>query len=78
MIDSLDLPFHDLYDDEFFNEITPSNSLLTRDRIQKMKDVTFNPFSSNGRGREYITFSPDFDPGNTYLSQTIRYVDDRC
>lgn len=76
MSDSPKLPFFNQNDDEFFNEIIPSNHLLIQDRITEIKDITFNLFSSDGRGRKHFAISPYIDPDDNYFSEILRSVDD--
>ena len=38
--------------------------------------MTFNPFSSRNRGREYLTLTPDTDHGSNYFHKLIQMIDD--
>lgn len=52
------LPYSDLHDEELSEEIFQAHCLLQEtDQIQKLRDLTFNPFSSRNRGREYLTLT---------------------
>ena len=78
MIESFnELPYSNLHDNEYVDEIirAPLNSLSNRDKIEKIKDLSFNPFSSNGRGSEYLRLTPDIDPDDNYFNRIIQYVD---
>ena len=71
------LPHSDLYDEELSEEISQPHSLLKEtDEIQKLRDLTFNPFSSLNRGRENLTLTPDIDPDSNYFRKMIQMIDD--
>lgn len=58
-------------------KILQHNSLLTQTIIQKIKGLTFNPFSSpHNRGREYLTLTSDIDPDNKYFQEIVWIIDD--
>ena len=71
------LPYSDLHDEELSEEIFQAQRLLQEtDQIQKLRDLTFNPFSSRNGGREYLTLTPDIDPDSNYFHKMIQMIDD--
>lgn len=76
MSETNDLPFSGLQSDDFLNEFAPSNSSLEPDIIQKMKNITLNPFSLNGSGKQHLTTSHNTDPDENYFSQFTQCLND--
>ena len=71
-----DFPFSGLQNDDFLNEFAPSNSSLEPVIIRKMRNITLNPFSSNGSGKQYLTTTPDTDPDENYFNQFTQFLND--
>ena len=77
MIDTDDFPFPGLQNDDFLNEFASSNSSLEPDIIPQMTDnITLNAFSLNGSGKQYLTSSPNTDPGENYFNQFTHCLND--
>ena len=70
-----ELPFCNLHDDQFQNIIKQSNLKLNDHDIAKLKQLTFNPFSIDDRGKPYLTMDTNLDPDNNYYNHIIHHID---
>ena len=66
-----ELPFCNLHDDQFLHIIKQSNLKLSDHDITKLKQLTFNPFSIDDRGKPYLTMDTNLDPDNNYYNHII-------
>ena len=41
-----------------------------------MKEINVNPFSSNGRGKAFLSIYSDLDPDDNYYNQIVHHVDE--
>ena len=69
------LPFHNLNDDQFKDMILQSKLQLNESELQKLRKLIFNPFSSNGRGKAFLSIDSNLDPDNNYYNQIVHHVD---
>ena len=70
------LPFHDLTDDQFKDMILQSKLQLSESKLQKLRKLIFNPFSTNRRGKAFLSIDSDLDPDNNYYNQIVHHVDE--
>lgn len=70
------LPFSQLNNEEFRNYLGKhSNIQLDDNDIAKLRNLIFNPFSLNGRGKSYLTLNSNLDPDHNYYNAIINYID---
>ena len=69
-----ELPFCNLHDDQFLHIIKQSNLKLSDHDITKLKQLTFNPFSIDDRGKPYLTMDTNLDPDNNYYNHIIHNI----
>ena len=48
---------------------------LNANEIAKLRNLIFNPFSVNSRGRSHLILNSDLDPDHNYYKQIINHID---
>ena len=72
------LPFSQLNNEEFRNFLGKHSIVQLNDNdIAKLRNLIFNPFSLNGRGKSYLTLNSNLDPDQNYYNAIINYIDAR-
>ena len=70
------LPLSQLNNEEFRNFFNKhSNAHLNDNDIAKLRNLIFNPFSLDGRGKSYLTLNSNLDPDLNYYNSIINYTD---
>lgn len=70
------LPFWQLNEDEFKNLVKHSNLNLSNNEINKLRNLIFNPFSINSRGKTFLTLKNELNSDYNYYNVLANYVDE--
>ena len=69
------LPFSQLSNTEFQDICKQSQIDMNNNELTKLKNLTFNPFSTNSNGKTYLTLNSNLDPDQNYYNQIITHVE---
>ena len=69
------LPFSQLSNTEFQDICMQSQIDMNNNELTKLKNLTFNPFSTNSNGKTYLTLNSNLDPDQNYYNQFITHVE---
>ena len=69
------LPFSQLSNTEFQDICKQSQIDMNNNELTKLKNLTFNPFSTNSNGKTYLTLNSNLDPDQNYYNQFITHVE---
>lgn len=69
-------PFNQLKEDDFQDIISQSNLNLDEHEANKLRNMIFNPFSTNNRGKTFLTLNSELDPDYNYYDRLVNYVDE--
>ena len=72
-----EFPFSNLHNHQFQDLIQRSNLQLNDNDIRKLKQLIYNPFSNNDRGKSFLSMDMHLDPDISYYNQITHHVD-RC
>ena len=57
-----EIPFSNLHNHQFQDLIQRSNLQLNDNDIRKLKQLIYNPFSNNDRGKSFLSMDMHLDP----------------
>lgn len=60
---------------EIFQVNTLLFNLMIMTLVAKLRNLIFNPFSLDGRGKSYLTLNSNLDPDQNYYNTVINYID---
>lgn len=70
------LPFSQLTENEFQDILSRSQLNFDEHYAKTLQNLIFNPFSSNNRGKTFLTLNSELDPDYNYYNQLVNYVDE--
>ena len=71
------LPFSQLNNNEFQTYIHQQSEIdLNDNEIERLKNLSFNPFLQSSHGKTCLTLNPDLDPDQNYYNQITTHTED--
>ena len=69
------LPFSKLKENEFEDSISSHSQLnLEKQEISILRNLIFNPFSTNNKGKTFLTLNNELDPDHSYYRLLTNYL----